>query len=153
LHSGHIFMFLGLLSFGLLGVFHKLADVKEASPKAITAVLYLASLVFVLVTLVATQKGPPFTGDGRILAIGLPFGLFAGIAILAFQAGIRHGDITTSWLVINLSSAIPTVASILIYKEAVTPTKAVALILIPIAILLLWKERRESDRRRRTIDA
>jgi drug/metabolite transporter (DMT)-like permease len=146
-------MFLGLLSFGLLGVFHKLADVKEASPKAITAVLYLASLVFVLVTLVATQKGPPFTGDGRILAIGLPFGLFAGIAILAFQAGIRHGDITTSWLVINLSSAIPTVASILIYKEAVTPTKAVALILIPIAILLLWKERRESDRRRRTIDA
>jgi drug/metabolite transporter (DMT)-like permease len=153
LHSGHIFMFLGLLSFGLLGVFHKLADVKEASPKAITAVLYLASLVFVLITLIATQKGTPFTGDGRILAIGLPFGLFAGIAILAFQAGIRHGDITTSWLVINLSSAIPTVASILIYKEAVTPTKAVALILIPIAILLLWKERRESDRRRRTIDA
>jgi drug/metabolite transporter (DMT)-like permease len=146
-------MFLGLLSFGLLGVFHKLADVKEASPKAITAVLYLASLVFVLITLIATQKGTPFTGDGRILAIGLPFGLFAGIAILAFQAGIRHGDITTSWLVINLSSAIPTVASILIYKEAVTPTKAVALILIPIAILLLWKERRESDRRRRTIDA
>jgi drug/metabolite transporter (DMT)-like permease len=146
-------MFLGLLSFGLLGVFHKLADVKEAGPKAITAVLYLASLVFVLITLVATQKGTPFAGDGRILAIGLPFGLFAGIAILAFQAGIRHGDITTSWLVINLSSAIPTVASILVYKEAVTPTKAIALILIPIAILLLWKERRESDRRRRPTDA
>jgi len=153
LRSGHIFMFLGLLSFGLLGVFHKLADVREASPKAITAVLYLASLVFVLVTLVATQKGTPLVGDGRILAIGLPFGLFAGIAILAFQAGIRHGDITTSWLVINLSSAIPTVASILVYKEAVTPTKAIALILIPIAILLLWKERRESDRRRRPTDA
>lgn len=146
-------MFLGLLSFGLLGVFHKLADVKAASPKAITAILYLASLVFVLITLVATHEGTPFTGDGRVPGIGLPFGLFAGIAILAFQAGIRHGDITTSWLVINLSSAIPTVASILIYKEAVTPTKAVALILIPIAILLLWKERRESDRRRRTIDA
>ena len=153
MRSGHIFMFLGLLSFGLLGVFHKLADVREASPKAITAVLYLASLVFVLVTLVATQKGTPLVGDGRILAIGLPFGLFAGIAILAFQAGIRHGDITTSWLVINLSSAIPTVASILVYKEAVTPTKAIALILIPIAILLLWKERRESDRRRRPTDA
>ena len=146
-------MFLGLLSFGLLGVFHKLADVREASPKAITAVLYLASLVFVLVTLVATQKGTPLVGDGRILAIGLPFGLFAGIAILAFQAGIRHGDITTSWLVINLSSAIPTVASILVYKEAVTPTKAIALILIPIAILLLWKERRESDRLRKATDA
>lgn len=145
MHSGHIFMFLGLLSFGLLGVFHKLADVKEASPKAITAVLYLASLVFVLIALTAIQKDTPFARDGRVLAIGLPFGLSAGVAILAFQAGIRHGGITTSWLVINLSSAIPTVASILIYKEAVTPTKAVALILIPIAILLLWKERRDSD--------
>lgn len=152
MHWGHIFMFLGLASFGLLGVFHKLADVKEASPKAITAILYLASLFFVFVSLTVFQKDTPFT-RGRILTIGLPFGLFAGIAILAFQAGIRHGDITTSWLIINLSSAIPTVASILIYKEAVTPTKVVALILIPIAILLLWKERRQSDRLRRAADA
>jgi drug/metabolite transporter (DMT)-like permease len=145
-------MFLGLISFGLLGVFHKLADVKKASPKAITAILYLASLLFVFVSLAAIQKDTPLA-SGRILAIGVPFGLFAGIAILAFQAGIRHGDITTSWLIINLSSAIPTVASILIYKEAVTPTKTAALILIPIAILLLWKERRESDRLRKATDA
>jgi drug/metabolite transporter (DMT)-like permease len=145
-------MFLGLMSFGLLGVFHKLADVKKASPKAITAILYLASLLFVLVSLAAIQKDTPLA-SGRILAIGVPFGLFAGIAILAFQSGIRHGDITTSWLIINLSSAIPTVASILIYKEAVTPTKTAALILIPIAIRLLWKERRESDRLRKAADA
>ena len=135
-------MFLGLLSFGILGVFHKLADVKDASPKAITATLYLSSLVFVAIEFAAAQKNTPFVG-GRVPGIGLAFGLFAGIALLAFQAGIRHGDITTSWLVINLSSAIPTVLSIVIYKEAVTLTKAIALLLIPIAILLLWKERKQ----------
>jgi hypothetical protein len=31
---------------------------------------------------------------------------------------LRHGKISTSWLVINLSTAIPTVLFILIYRES-----------------------------------
>ncbi len=65
----------------------------------------------------------------------------AAAAIQAFQAGIRHGNIATSWLATSLSSAIPTIGSILIYHdEQVRPIKAFALLLIPIAIVLLWKE-------------
>jgi uncharacterized membrane protein len=140
LTSGHLFLFLGLMSFGVLGVFHKLADVKNAEPKALTAVLYSSSVLFALLSLMAMKNQTP-TAASPVILTALPFGVAAGVAILAFQAGIRHGNITTSWLVINLSSAIPTILSIVIYKEHVTPTKAIALILIPIAIGLLWKER------------
>jgi len=146
LTTGHVFLFLGLLSFGILGVFHKLADVKNADPKALTAVLYSSSLLFALLSLLAIKHQNPIASSPVILT-ALPFGVAAGIAILAFQAGIRHGNITTSWLVINLSSAIPTILSIVIYRERVTPVKAIALFLIPVAIGLLWKERINASRR------
>ena len=146
LTSGHLFLFLGLLSFGVLGIFHKLADVKAAEPKALTAVLYVSSFLLALISSLVMKSGNPI-GSQAVILTALPFGISAGIAILAFQAGIRHGDITTSWLVINLSSAIPTVMSIFLYNERVTPTKEIALLLIPIAIGLLWKERVASSRK------
>ena len=146
LTSGHLFLFLGLLSFGVLGIFHKLADVKAAEPKALTAVLYVSSFLLALISSLVMKSGNPI-GSQAVILTALPFGISAGIAILAFQAGIRHGDITTSWLVINLSSAIPTIMSIFLYNERVTRTKEIALLLIPIAIGLLWKERVASSRK------
>jgi drug/metabolite transporter (DMT)-like permease len=146
LTSGHLFLLLGLLSFGVLGIFHKLADVKAAEPKALTAVLYVSSFLLALISSLVMKSGNPI-GSQAVILTALPFGISAGIAILAFQAGIRHGDITTSWLVINLSSAIPTIMSVFLYNERVTRTKEIALLLIPIAIGLLWKERVASNRK------
>ncbi len=145
--SGHIWMLSALLSFSALGVFHKLADVNHCRPSAINALLYISSFVFVfgLVTLVR-GAGPAAPAD--VVTIALPFGVAASVAILAFQAGIRHGNIATSWLAINLSSGIPTVASILIYEETVTPVKGFALLLIPVAMFLLWKDKQSAERRR-----
>ena len=141
-------MFLALLSFSTLGVFHKVADVKKCRPSALTALLYAASLVMaiLLVTLVQRTGG---SAPGGVAALALPFGMSAAAAILAFQAGIRHGNIATSWLAINLSSGIPTVGSIVFYGEPVQPTKALALLLIPVAMLLLWKDKKDEERRER----
>jgi EamA domain-containing membrane protein RarD len=138
-------MFCALLSFSALGIFHKLADVKKCRPNAITALLYFWSLVFVFGILSLVQRTTPAV-PAEVAWIGIPFGVSAAVAILAFQAGIRHGKISTSWLAINLSSGVPTVASILIYSEAVTPMKAFALLLIPIAMVLLWKDKRKSGK-------
>jgi drug/metabolite transporter (DMT)-like permease len=85
---------------------------------------------------------------GAVSGIALPFGVCASVAILAFQAGIRHGDIATSWLAINLSSGVPTVASILIYHEALDWKRVTALCLIPVSMALLWKDKREADNAR-----
>ena len=144
--TGQIYMLLGLLSFSLLGVLHKLADVKQSRPSAITALLYVWSLLLVLgfVTL-RTESGP--AAPAAVVSVALPFGLCAAVAILAFQAGVKYGHIATSWLAINLSAGIPTVASILIYDEPVSVPKAVALALIPASMFLLWKDKQEEARK------
>jgi drug/metabolite transporter (DMT)-like permease len=145
--AGQIYMLLGLLSFSLLGVFHKLADVIHSRPSPITALLYSWSLLFVFgFVVLGTETGT--AAPSTVMAVALPFGICAAVAILAFQAGIKHGTIATSWLAINLSAGIPTVASILIYDEPVKAGTAVALALIPISMFLLWKDKKDEERRR-----
>jgi EamA domain-containing membrane protein RarD len=144
--TGQIYLLLGLLSFSMLGVLHKVADVKESRPSAINAVLFSSSLLFVfLFVLFRTPTGPAV--PMRVAALGLPFGIAASVAILAFQAGLKHGDIATSWLAINLSAGIPTVGSILIYDEPVGLGKALALGLIPVSMFLLWKDKKAQEGR------
>lgn len=142
--AGQIYMLLGLLSFSLLGVLHKVADVKRSRPSAITALLYVWSLVLVLgFVLLRTESGA--AAPAAVVTVALPFGVCAAVAILAFQAGVKHGNIATSWLAINLSSGIPTVASILVYNEQLTLVKAIALSLIPVSMFLLWKDKKEAE--------
>jgi drug/metabolite transporter (DMT)-like permease len=144
--ESYLYTLIALLSFSALGVFHKLADTFQCRPSPVNALLYGWSLVFVAITLAA--KSADWSPPGGVPALAIPFGISASIAILAFQAGIRHGDIATSWLAINLSSGIPTVASILIYHEPVGLTRAVALCLIPVSMALLWKDKRDAEARR-----
>jgi EamA domain-containing membrane protein RarD len=145
--TGQLYMLLGLLSFSMLGVLHKVADVKQGRPPAINALLAVSSLVFVLAfVLFGTAGGPVVPRPVALIAI--PFGISASVAILAFQAGVKHGSIATSWLAINLSAGIPTVASILIYDEPVGTGKALALALIPVSMFLLWQDKKQQERGR-----
>jgi drug/metabolite transporter (DMT)-like permease len=144
--AAYLYMIAGLLSFSVLGIFHKVADVAKCRASAINALIYASSLLFsaMLVTFIYGQQlGAP----ARVFWIAIPFGVSASVAILAFQAGIRHGNIATSWLAINLSAAIPTVGSILIYSEPLTPRKAAALLMIPASMALLWIDKRRGERR------
>ena len=143
--QAYFYTLIALLSFGALGVFHKLADTFHCRPSSVNALLYAWSLVFVAITLMLKPSG--WTAPGSVAGLALPFGVSASVAILAFQAGIRHGDIATSWLAINLSSGVPTVASILIYHEPVGWKRAIALSLIPVSMALLWKDKRDAKGR------
>jgi len=145
-----LYMFLALFSFSLLGVLHKLADVKRCRPAAVNALLYAWSVCFILV-LVTLRPGFGPAAPSSVAGIALPFGICASIAILAFQAGIKYGSIATSWLAINLSAGIPTVASVVIYDEPVLPGTAVALCLIPVSMFLLWKDKTDEEKRRETV--
>ncbi len=141
--QGYLYTLLALTSFGALGVFHKLADTFHCRPSSVNALLYAWSLVFAGIALAIRPAA--WSAPGSVSGLALPFGVSASIAILAFQAGIRHGDIATSWLAINLSSGVPTLASILIYHEAVGWKRAVALGLIPLSMALLWKDKRDAE--------
>ena len=146
--TGQLYMVLGLLSFSMLGILHKVADVKGSRPSAINALLASSSLFLVfLFVLVGTPTGP--VAPERVALIALPFGVAASVAILAFQAGVKHGNIATSWLAINLSAGIPTIASILVYDEPVGLGKGIALALIPVSMFLLWMDKKRQEGRDR----
>lgn len=146
MNLGYAYMIAGLLSFSALGVFHKVAAVKKCRPSAVNALIYGWSLLFSILTVTLIRGASP-AAPVSVVWIAVPFGVSASIAILAFQAGIRHGNIATSWLAINLSSGIPTIASILIYGEALSTTKTVALLMIPVSMALLWIDKQRDERK------
>jgi drug/metabolite transporter (DMT)-like permease len=75
--------------------------------------------------------------------IALPFGASAAAALWLFQRGLRYGRIATSWLLINLSAAIPTALSVVVYHEPLNLRKAGVLLLIVVSLLLLWWDRKQ----------
>ena len=91
--------------------------------------------------------GTGYAIPSRARYTALLCGAIALCALWAFQEGLKHGKIATSWLIINLSSAIPTVGSILIYKEPINLKKAGILALIVVAIVMVWRDRLEDLKR------
>lgn len=141
---GLAYTLFALLSYSTLGLFHKLADVKGCRPSAITVLLYFFSLVYLLMGSFAALSAPGAPVTARL--IGVPFGVCSAIAILALQTALRFGNISTSWLAINLSAGVPAVASIVLYHEAISVRKIFALVLIAGAMVLLWRDRAIEER-------
>jgi drug/metabolite transporter (DMT)-like permease len=144
--AGHAYMFLSLVSFSLIGIFAKVADGRDCRPAALYALVYFWALALVS-TFAFGLRGASAGAPAQVYWIALPFGMCAAVAGIAFQVGIRYGKISTSWLVINLSAAIPTVGSILIYREPVSARKLMVISLVVISILLLWKDKQVEDAR------
>src|SRR5688572_8374651 len=138
---GYLFLIGSLIAFGALGIFHKVADHPDCRPRIITALLLFWGAVLTgLYTFFFDPRGLHM--PGKVLAIGAAAGVFASIALFAFQACLRYGKISTSWLVGNLCVAVPVAMSIIIYREQVTAGKAVGMLLVLVAILLLWWDKK-----------
>jgi drug/metabolite transporter (DMT)-like permease len=149
--TSYLFLVIGLLSFAAMGVIHKLGDRVGAQPLpialyALIAAGALSALRVLWTHALSTGSFPPY-----ILLIALPFGASAGIALWFFQKGLRHGSIATSWLLINLSAGVPTVLSILFYREPLGWKRALVLVLVVISLLLLWWDRRSSSPRSESV--
>ena len=137
--SGYSFLVLAVLCFCGLGVLHKVADFQKCRPSAINAYLFFWACLFI--TIYTLFLGSYLKTPAEVTGVAMFCGLCASVAILSFQIGVRHGNISTSWLVINLSTAVPTVLSIVIYREEVGLRRAVALIAIVLSLIFLWKDK------------
>jgi drug/metabolite transporter (DMT)-like permease len=138
-------MFGSLLAFSMMGVLHKLAEVSRCRPRMINVLLFAWSTVFVC-AYVAIAPGAGLHIPAKVAIIALPSGLGAAVAILSFQTGIQYGKIATSWLIINLSTGLPTAASIWLYHETVDARKLIALACMLASMLLLWKDKKDQER-------
>lgn len=143
---GYMYMALALASFSLLGIFAKVADTKACRPSAIYALLFFWSLVLVSF-FVVVFKHADFHAPASVHWIAVPFGISGALGGLAFQTGLRYGRISTSWLIINLSAAIPTLGSVVFYSEPISARRVGLLFMIGLSIFLLWKDKESEEAR------
>ncbi len=142
----HTFLILAVVALGSLGILHKVADFRQCRPQAINLFLFLGAAV-AMWTVCFFRFGSTAIGAIPPLAagVGAVCGFLASLAILNFQHGVHFGKISTSWLIINLSAAVPTVLSIVIYHERLGARRILGLALSVIALLMLWLERRREE--------
>lgn len=142
---GYLLVLLSLFSYGALGICHKLAERKHCRPKLLAMMVMLSAFLGMNLFVLSGKRGyamPPSAFYVAIICGSIALG-----ALWAFQEGIKRGKIATSWLVINLSSIIPTVASIVIYHEPVSLKKIAIVALIFASIILVWKDGLEDLRK------
>jgi drug/metabolite transporter (DMT)-like permease len=142
----HAFLILAVCALGLLGVLHKVADFRGCRPEAINVFLFLGAAGAMWAVSFLRFGGAALSGlPPAVIGVGVICGLLASTAILNFQHGVRYGRISTSWLIVNLSTALPAVLSILIYRERLGARRSAGLVLALVALLLLWLERRREE--------
>jgi drug/metabolite transporter (DMT)-like permease len=141
---GYFYVFLSMISFGLIGIFAKFADARGCKPSSVYTLAYGWSLLFG-VLFVVVFRGADFHVPPVVYAIALPFGVLSVIAGMVFMAGIQYGKISTSWLIINLSAAIPAVGSIIFYHERVSARKFAVVLLAVVSVVLLWKDKKSEE--------
>ena len=73
--TGQIYMLLALLSFSMLGVLHKVADVKRSRPSAINALLASSSLLFVFAVRRVRDRQRAGGAGARGRSWRIPFGV------------------------------------------------------------------------------
>ena len=146
MNVGYVYMALSMLFLGMIGIVAKLADMRDCKPYAVYTMAYGWSLLF-SVLFVIMFRHANFHIPSVVYAIALPFGLAGALAGIAFMSGIRYGKISTSWLIINLSAALPAAGSVIFYHEHVSPRKILVLILASASLFLLWKDKKSDEKR------
>jgi len=145
---GYWFMLVALFSFGAMGIVHKIGDRRACDPLQIALFTMTTAFVFTAFYVVVSSPVSLDLWKPAIPLIALPFGASAAAALWLFQRGLRYGRIATSWLLINLSAAIPTVLSVVVYREPMSPRKLGVLLLVLASLMLLWWDRKQ-DRGKR----
>ena len=146
---GYLFLVLALLSAAGLGICHKLADLKGCKPSAVNVMLFCsASILFwgyaIGVKVVGQQGNLLSSLPVQVMLVAVTCGICACFGILTFQNGVRYGRIATSWLIVNLSTFVPSVLSLVIYQEwqeRIQWQQPTALALVVLSMLLLWRDK------------
>jgi EamA domain-containing membrane protein RarD len=138
-----LFAFGAMGCYVVLGLLHKAADKANCRPAQINIFLFGWSALFALVAMIASGQYP--SPPAAVWRIAIPSGACGATAILLFQTGVRRGKIATSWLIVNLSAAIPVLISVFLYGEHVSLGKVGALAAMLVSLLLLWIEKRTQE--------
>lgn len=148
---GYVFLVTAIVAFGTLGIFHKVADHPNCRPKMTALLLHFWGGVMAIgYTVFADSHGLHFPNS--VIAIGASAGLIASLTLFVFQTGLKYGKISTSWLIINLTTAVPVLISIFIFNEKLNPAKALGVLLVFAAIFMLWLDKKKDLQKAASLD-
>lgn len=140
MNTGMLMCLLGTLSFGLLGCVSKAAERRNCQSTAFVAMVYVWALAVMLVR-TATMPSP-WSLPLKAVAVAAACGACSAIAYYAFQISIGFGKVAVGWLMMNVSSAIPAIVSLFVYREKLTALKVFAFGLAVVSLYFIFRGRR-----------
>lgn len=142
----YLYVILALLSWTVLGVFYKLAELRRCRPVVINVLLSFWASIFLYAGGIFNGR-PSFEAPRFVVLLALAFGVNSATAVVAVQHALTAGKLSTTWLAIHMATGASTFGAILIYHEAVTFWKGLALMMMGVATVLLWKDMRAEEAR------
>lgn len=137
---GLFFCFLGALAFGALGSVSKIAERRQYAASGLVVGMCGWGALAMLVRTLMLPTG--FHIPVKVVPIAIACGVCAGVAYFAYQTSIMVGKVTVGWLMMNLSAGVPSVVSIWVYHEKLTPIKIFAFALGLVSVLCLFQGQR-----------
>lgn len=82
-----------------------------------------------------------------VIQLGLAAGILFFIAVVTFFEVTRWGRLSISWTAVSLSLVIPTLASILFWKEKPSPSQIFGIIGVATALIMLGADRKQLEQK------
>ena len=120
--NGLLFCFLGALSFGFLGCTSKLAERRNC--KASVLVVFVFGWAMLVMVARSAALPVPFSLPLKAAGVAVACGICAAVAYFAFQYSIGFGKVAVAWLMMNVSSAVPAVVSLFVYRRKINGVKS-----------------------------
>src|SRR3972149_4590849 len=128
---------LAFLGFGLTNLMFKGGERVGANIAIITIVLYLLGAIFSVIWFTSQKQLDLNLIQTKPILIGALAALFSIIGTIAVQQALRNGPASLIYPIVGLSALIVITASLLLFKEVVTPKQLLGVVLALIATILI----------------
>ena len=128
---------LAFLGFGLTNLMFKVGERVGANIAIITIVLYLLGAIFSVIWFTSQKQLDLNLIQTKPILIGALAALFSIIGTIAVQQALRNGPASLIYPIVGLSALIVITASLLLFKEVVTPKQLLGVVLALIATILI----------------
>ena len=128
---------LAFLGFGLTNLMFKVGERVGANMAIITIVLYLLGAIFSVIWFTSQKQLDLNLIQTKPILIGALAALFSIIGTIAVQQALRNGPASLIYPIVGLSALIVITASLLLFKEVVTPKQLIGVVFALIAVALI----------------
>ena len=128
---------LAFLGFGLTNLMFKIGERFGANIPILTITLYLLAAIFSAIWFWSQKQLDVNLLQTKPLVIGAFAAVFSIIGTIAVQQALRNGPASLIYPIVGLSALIVITASLLLFKEVITPKQLIGVVFALIAVVLI----------------